>query len=106
MGQAPSGMRLKSISAIGSTRFPTKPTLNSRPPMYSWTSTSSNCSVMAARSEEHTSELQSQFQLVCRLLLEKKILAHSSNVGMVQVAERISPQVQYQYFRAFGIGAP
>src|SRR5207247_1996533 len=49
MGQAPSGMRLKSISAIGSTRFPTKPTLNSRPPMYSCTSTSSNCSVMAAR---------------------------------------------------------
>jgi cell division protein FtsI (penicillin-binding protein 3) len=34
------------------------------------------------------------------------VLAHSSNVGMVQVAERISPQVQYQYFQAFGIGAP
>src|SRR5437868_9894399 len=29
----------------------------------------SNC---AARSEEHTSELQSRFDLVCRLLLEKK----------------------------------
>src|SRR5689334_24014002 len=28
-----------------------------------------------ARSEEHTSELQSQFQLVCRLLLEKKKLS-------------------------------
>src|SRR6202034_4131153 len=28
--------------------------------------------VMAKRSEEHTSELQSQFHLVCRLLLEKK----------------------------------
>src|SRR5688572_32728569 len=27
---------------------------------------------MAARSEEHTSELQSQSNLVCRLLLEKK----------------------------------
>src|SRR5438309_4420333 len=27
---------------------------------------------VAARSEEHTSELQSQFHLVCRLLLEKK----------------------------------
>src|SRR5689334_23522269 len=27
------------------------------------------------RSEEHTSELQSQFHLVCRLLLEKKKLA-------------------------------
>src|SRR6202034_2067206 len=29
--------------------------------------------VMAKRSEEHTSELQSQFHLVCRLLLEKKV---------------------------------
>src|SRR5689334_2318823 len=28
------------------------------------------------RSEEHTSELQSQFHLVCRLLLEKKNLLH------------------------------
>src|SRR5689334_23499299 len=28
--------------------------------------------LVAARSEEHTSELQSQFHLVCRLLLEKK----------------------------------
>src|SRR5689334_23656294 len=28
--------------------------------------------VVASRSEEHTSELQSQFHLVCRLLLEKK----------------------------------
>src|SRR6202035_1645307 len=28
------------------------------------------------RSEEHTSELQSQFHLVCRLLLEKKESAH------------------------------
>src|SRR5438309_5079435 len=30
------------------------------------------CWVAALRSEEHTSELQSQFHLVCRLLLEKK----------------------------------
>src|SRR5438067_3620819 len=28
--------------------------------------------VLAVRSEEHTSELQSRFDLVCRLLLEKK----------------------------------
>src|SRR5438067_11284109 len=28
--------------------------------------------VLPARSEEHTSELQSRFDLVCRLLLEKK----------------------------------
>src|SRR2546430_6357052 len=31
-----------------------------------------------ARSEEHTSELQSQSNLVCRLLLEKKDRAYSS----------------------------
>src|SRR5699024_12517405 len=30
-----------------------------------------------ARSEEHTSELQSRFDLVCRLLLEKKKNTHS-----------------------------
>src|SRR5207249_11984375 len=30
-----------------------------------------------SRSEEHTSELQSRFELVCRLLLAKKILAGS-----------------------------
>ena len=28
--------------------------------------------IFVARSEEHTSELQSRFDLVCRLLLEKK----------------------------------
>src|SRR5438309_6237592 len=31
-----------------------------------------------ARSEEHTSELQSQFHLVCRLLLEKKKTEHKT----------------------------
>src|SRR2546427_8663260 len=31
------------------------------------------------RSEEHTSELQSQSNLVCRLLLEKKKKKHSNN---------------------------
>src|SRR2546430_13351089 len=31
----------------------------------------------ASRSEEHTSELQSQSNLVCRLLLEKKKSTHS-----------------------------
>ena len=34
------------------------------------------------------------------------VLAHSSNVGMVQVAEHVSPQVQYRYFRAFGLDEP
>jgi cell division protein FtsI (penicillin-binding protein 3) len=34
------------------------------------------------------------------------VLAHSSNVGMVQVAEHVSPALQYHYYRAFGIGSP
>src|SRR5699024_12224344 len=33
---------------------------------------SNTIEVLLARSEEHTSELQSRFELVCRLLLEKK----------------------------------
>src|SRR5438067_8955091 len=35
---------------------------------------------LVARSEEHTSELQSRFELVCRLLLEKKI----TGTGIIQ----------------------
>jgi cell division protein FtsI (penicillin-binding protein 3) len=34
------------------------------------------------------------------------ILANSSNVGMVQVAQHVSKQVQYDYFRKFGLGEP
>src|SRR2546427_4810196 len=36
----------------------------------------SACGVSPVRSEEHTSELQSQSNLVCRLLLEKKKKPH------------------------------
>src|SRR5689334_23943008 len=36
------------------------------------TGTSAQSRELTNRSEEHTSELQSQFHLVCRLLLEKK----------------------------------
>src|SRR2546427_5542214 len=39
-------------------------------PSLSWSARASAAS--ASRSEEHTSELQSQSNLVCRLLLEKK----------------------------------
>ncbi len=34
------------------------------------------------------------------------IIANSLNDGMVQVVQHVSPQVQYQYFKAFGIGEP
>src|SRR5437867_9938394 len=35
------------------------------------------------RSEEHTSELQSPYDLVCRLLLEKKYIIQSDNVELL-----------------------
>src|SRR5438874_10515545 len=46
----------------------------------------------AARSEEHTSELQSRRDLVCRLLLEKKktsnrrIIVHSDTINVMPAA--------------------
>src|SRR5438309_3611210 len=52
-----------------------------RPAVYFARTSARRCTVAASsrrplpilrRSEEHTSELQSQFHLVCRLLLEKK----------------------------------
>jgi len=33
------------------------------------------------------------------------ILAHSSNVGMVQVAQHITPEQQYRFLRSFGLGS-
>src|SRR2546429_5197820 len=38
-------------------------------------------SLVAKRSEEHTSELQSRLHLVCRLLLEKKKIILSTSVS-------------------------
>jgi cell division protein FtsI (penicillin-binding protein 3) len=34
------------------------------------------------------------------------IVANSLNDGMVQVVQRVSPQLQYSYLRAFGLGSP
>src|SRR2546427_5489962 len=39
------------------------------------------------RSEEHTSELQSQSNLVCRLLLEKKKKKQAPDVGRNSIAD-------------------
>src|SRR2546430_4423607 len=46
----------------------------------------------AVRSEEHTSELQSQSNLVCRLLLEKKIngMWNVMDVDMQQALQKVS----------------
>src|SRR5258708_21754992 len=42
------------------------------------------CSSRAARSEEHTSELQSPDHLVCRLLLEKKKIPPVDSLGLIR----------------------
>jgi cell division protein FtsI (penicillin-binding protein 3) len=34
------------------------------------------------------------------------IIANSSNIGMSQVANHVSPQIQYEYLRNFGLGEP
>src|SRR5207249_6700700 len=48
--------------------------MSNRNPQFGGCQSGSECRVHIAdhRSEEHTSELQSRFDLVCRLLLEKK----------------------------------
>src|SRR2546430_8945403 len=50
---------------------PPYPTSEPSEPITLWHGTTSDI-LLAPRSEEHTSELQSQSNLVCRLLLEKK----------------------------------
>src|SRR2546430_7219846 len=47
-----------------------------------------------ARSEEHTSELQSQSNLVCRLLLEKKKNTNDQSIGL---PDELALTTQRQY---------
>src|SRR2546421_7813996 len=56
------------------------------------------------RSEEHTSELQSRSDLVCRLLLEKKKIARSSATFSVRriwsgSLERVDRRSVHQFYR-------
>src|SRR5436189_4724086 len=48
--------------------------------------------VSTARSEEHTSELQSPMYLVCRLLLEKK--KKKSKISTYAIRREISPPIE------------
>src|SRR2546430_671623 len=49
--------------------------------------------IYPARSEEHTSELQSQSNLVCRLLLDKKNLGTTDN-GIIAVRRRLTRAIK------------
>src|SRR5256885_7471091 len=55
-----------------SLRPPPKPILNADATSWKKSRNVPNATRLASRSEEHTSELQSPCNLVCRLLLEKK----------------------------------
>src|SRR5215204_7153768 len=55
-----------------STLFPYTTLFRSCPPGSGGTAEAHGCRPGCSRSEEHTSELQSHSDLVCRLLLEKK----------------------------------
>src|SRR5688500_20289948 len=65
-------LRLHSFPTRRSSDLPARPpwwnTASGCPPR----STTGRCTSTSSRSEEHTSELQSPCNLVCRLLLEKK----------------------------------
>src|SRR2546430_7203819 len=74
---APDALSARNVPATRQLRTPSEPPLMiSGAPSYSNTTNAKiePTSVLSAlsRSEEHTSELQSQSNLVCRLLLEKK----------------------------------
>src|SRR2546426_9124955 len=59
----------------------------------SWTSRSAAVVRSASRSEEHTSELQSPCNLVCRLLLEKK---KYTRINLILQLQFISDQTVYR----------
>src|SRR2546430_9207920 len=57
---------------------------------------STDC-VARRRSEEHTSELQSQSNLVCRLLLEKKKLNVLSNQSSTVIPALPAPRASFTF---------
>src|SRR2546430_8746930 len=58
--------------------------------------------VADARSEEHTSELQSQSNLVCRLLLEKK-KNHCRRISTIAIRHVMRTRVRRYVFPALGL---
>src|SRR2546430_10897157 len=88
-----------------STLFPYTTLFRSSPSASSWAPASNNpsvrqivvwiCAQPVLRSEEHTSELQSQSNLVCRLLLEKKKKIHHLDVSIPTYSRSQSRDCRY-----------
>src|SRR5207249_7340937 len=58
------------------------------------------------RSEEHTSELQSRFDLVCRLLLEKKKASFSDDTSRRKRLPRKQPALRHSGSDSAPAGVP
>src|SRR6266536_2204300 len=65
-----------------------------------WPSSASSQRGRTARSEEHTSELQSRVDVVCRILLEKKKIMTISPV--VQEEESVPPPIPKRFVEGTG----
>src|SRR5690349_23612808 len=74
--------KASSAASSASSRWRILPT---RSPSWPITEESTPTASASSRSEEHTSELQSRRDLVCRLLLEKKKLAQEAKDSGVHV---------------------
>src|SRR5688572_31994161 len=61
-----------------------------------WTGDARETRPICGRSEEHTSELQSQSNLVCRLLLEKKKKKEIKNIFIIHNKIKMISDVNYQ----------
>src|SRR5438309_8877069 len=68
----PNAAKAKPNAATSAPADQSQPVSPPRKPTALRPSPTSTATQPVSRSEEHTSELQSQFHLVCRLLLEKK----------------------------------
>src|SRR2546430_12684925 len=69
-------------------------------------SLSNGGSMHQKRSEEHTSELQSQSNLVCRLLLEKTNVSHFLQCSPPPFPALSDPLAPYTYAAVTCIGCP
>src|SRR2546426_8023309 len=56
-----------------------------------------SATTLVGRSEEHTSELQSPCNLVCRLLLEKKKKKNATILRLYTISRRVSPYILPQH---------
>src|SRR5437868_11493504 len=91
VGRTSGGAKLLSLSSVRLIPCGVRSNIQDKRSAIGNPSTSTITTRRTARSEEHTSELQSRFDLVCRLLLEKKKRENKLN-------KFTYPQYRHQYY--------